>query len=51
MEKKDNHTDEVKVKVRKPKRNIITKIVAIFIAIAMVLATCSTFIYYILINV
>lgn len=33
------------------KKQIFTKIMAGFLAVAMVLATCSTFIYYIVSNV
>lgn len=44
--KKDNT-----IKIKKDKREIFTRIMAGFLALAMILATCSTFIYYIMINV
>ena len=42
---------EEKIKNKMDKRQIFTKIMAGFLAVAMVLATCSTFIYYIVANV
>lgn len=42
---------EEKVKVKKNKQEIITKIMACFIIVTMVLATCSTFIYYVLADI
>lgn len=39
------------VKNKKDKKQIFTKIMAGFLALSMVLATCSTFIYYIVTNV
>ena len=38
-------------KNKKDKKQIFTKIMAGFLAILMVLATCSTFIYYVVANV
>ncbi|MCI8272806.1 MAG: hypothetical protein HFJ55_01830 [Clostridia bacterium] len=46
--------EEEKVKIEKnkiDKRQLITKIMAGFLVAVMVLATCSTFIYYIIANV
>ena len=39
------------VKNKKDKKQIFTKIMAGFLALLMILATCSTFIYYIVANV
>lgn len=38
-------------KNKRDKKQIFTKIMAGFLAILMVLATCSTFIYYVVANV
>lgn len=38
-------------KNKKDKREILTKIMAGFLLVIMVLATCSTFIYYLIANV
>ena len=40
---------EVKNKI--DKRQVFTKIMAGFLAVLMVLATCSTFIYYVVANI
>lgn len=42
---------EEKNKVKKDKRVIFTRIMACFLVAVMILATCSTCIYYILVNV
>ena len=39
------------VKNKKDKKQIFTKIMAGFLVLLMILATCSTFIYYIVANV
>ena len=36
---------------KKDKKQIFTKIMAGFLAVLMVLATCSTFIYYVVANI
>lgn len=41
MKKEENTKNKI------DKRNLFTKIMAGFLAVVMVLATCSTFIYYI----
>lgn len=43
--------NEENIKNKLDKRQIFTKIMAGFLATIMVLATCSTFIYYIVLNV
>ncbi len=45
MKKEENAKNKI------DKRQIFTRIMAGFLAVAMVLATCSTFIYYIVSNV
>ena len=42
---------EENTKNKTDKRNLFTKIMAGFLAVIMVLATCSTFIYYIVSSV
>lgn len=38
-------------KIKIDKKQIFTKMMAVFLVVAMLLATCSTFIYYIVSNV
>ena len=45
MKKEENTKNKIE------KRNLFTKIIAGFLAVIMVLATCSTFIYYIVSSV
>lgn len=45
MKKEENTKNKI------DKRNLFTKIMAGFLAVVMVLATCSTFIYYIVSSV
>lgn len=45
MKKEENTKNKIE------KRNLFTKIMAGFLAVIMVLATCSTFIYYIVSSV
>ena len=47
MEKEEVKQEEVKSRKHKG-NNIVIKVMAIFIALTMILATCSTFIFYML---